>query len=199
MKRYFLTGALCAVGFASIQQASANPIRLTPDADITPWVLCGKASATSEIVAAIKAFDSELVALYKSNQGGEDEWTFANSYTTTYQNDDLADADARINWDGGAASFIADNKVYAVAKDGNSDPNWYLFDLGTWDGKSSIEFEGFFASDQNTKNISHVAIYGKNVNVTGGGTTTNLPDGGTTAAMLGLSLLGMGFLFRHKA
>ena len=77
---------------------------------------------------------------------------------------------------------------YLLVKDGNSFPAWYLFDLADlgWTGPGEeINLIGFWG-DKGA--ISHVSSFG---------TFTSSPDGGTTLSLLGLGMLGLGYLKRR--
>lgn len=173
-------------------------------------VIAGIVAQTQALVIELKPDSSGLVAfgnennggvwntssvytdliLYKSernesNVAGMDSGVFASSYNTSYFNTDLVDSDARISYVGGTS--INSSKVFAYIKDGNSTPNWYVFDITGWNGVQTIEFSGFFVGVKNTKNVSHVTIYGESV-------TT--PDGGLTVGLLGMALAAMGIVKR---
>jgi len=85
-----------------------------------------------------------------------------------------------------------------VVKDGNNEPYWYIFDLRqlnlsgfdpfySWNGTDTIMLDGFWDGSAPGA-ISHVEIVGVAV-----------PDGGLTAAMLGLGVLGVGYMARRKS
>jgi hypothetical protein len=81
-----------------------------------------------------------------------------------------------------------------LVKDGKlGDPAWFLFDLTAlgWNGTETLEFTGFWDGAKGA--ISHVTLYGRRQPGNG------VPDGGVTAALLGLGVLGLGFLARRKA
>ena len=130
---------------------------------------------------------------YISNQGGTEEGSpFAESYETTFSlgSDDNYN-DATITWDGApdpAISCTATDPCYVGVKDGNAQPNIYVFELSDWDGMGSIFFQGFFFEEGSISNVS----------IWNGTTTTTMPEPGTLA-LLGLGLFGMGLMRRRRA
>ncbi len=108
------------------------------------------------------------------------------NYTTTFSNSATDPEDALIQHNGGAY-IDTSSPTYLLVKDGNADPGWYLFDLtsdglGTgldWNGTDDLNLQDFWVG---RGAISHVSLWGD---------STRVPDGGTTVALLGLSLLGM--------
>jgi hypothetical protein len=91
--------------------------------------------------------------------------------------------DAEIKYTGGAV--ITGNPIYLLVKDGNHDPIWYIFDISSWNGTETINLQEFWPSGGA---ISHVDI------LTGNG--TSVPDAGSTLALMGLALTGLGLLRR---
>lgn len=189
MKRITLVSVLL-MGIAACMPASATTITLTPSSG--SLLLFGPDNGQNLIDAAINAAYPGLDLLYKGTRSGTlaagiSSEPFADSYSTTFFNSDLADADARITYLSGEPA-INSNPVYALIKDGNADPNWYFFSLSGWNGTDTIDFESFFQQTTTTSyNVSHVAIYGNHV-----------PDGGATAALLGLGMLALGFVRRRR-
>jgi len=161
---------------------SAQAILVTPTS--SSLVLFGNDSSQSAIETLIQANFGPLTVLYKQNQSPfTEEGSFAANYSTTFNNSDLTDSDARISYVSGTP--INSDPVYALIKDGNATPNWYLFDISGWNGTDNVDFASFFNGQ---KNVSHVSLYGNQVGV---------PDGGTTIALLGFALVGIGAL-RNK-
>ena len=170
----------------------ASGISFTPS---STFLLSGDDNSQSAINAKITAAYPGVTAIYTSirdnnNPAGIDSGLYAASYDTAFFTP-LPDSDAVISYVGPSA--ITSKPAYALIKDGNASPNWYLFDLSTWNGTDNIEFSSFFLKDPPTTayNISHVAIYGT--------PSTSVPDGGMTAALLGFGLVGFSFLSRRKA
>jgi hypothetical protein len=60
---------------------------------------------------------------------------------------------------------------------------WYIGGAGLGEITVPLEFNG--------KEVSHISAYGRDPG-------TNTPDGGTTVALLGLGMLGLGYLSRRK-
>ncbi len=118
---------------------------------------------------------SDLVSLYKANVGDPvvEEGAFSSSYETTFGADPLDPEDAFINYVSGPIISCPD--CFLVVKDGNQDPIWYIFDLGSWAG-DFIDILGFWP---NQGAISHVEIYGNSA--------ANVPEPG----MVGLLAIGL--------
>ena len=59
------------------------------------------------------------------------------------------------------AQVIDCGTCYLYVKDGNNDPNWYIFNISYWDGMSDLDLEGFWTGGVSEKgSISHVSIFG---------------------------------------
>ena len=144
-------------------------------------MLFGDDNSNAAIIAAIGVAFPGLTEVYKQNVGGSEEGSAAGWYTTTFT--DAAPHSGTVVHDLGDP-IITGAQKYFLLKDGNASPNWLLFDISTWDGLDTIEFNDFFP----THSISHVSIFA-------GGTPT-VPDGGLTVALLGIALGGLAFLRR---
>ena len=177
------------------QQVSA--IAITPSSGVlntTRWV--GNQPGQSQINTAIAPFIGSATELYKQDFGSptlpNEEGGLAGSYSTSFAADSVAGdgkpADATITYDGG--SYVG-SMAYLLVKDGNHTPAWYLFNLTAlgWNGTDVISATGFWLGGGA---ISHVTLYGTS-------TPAPVPDGGTTAALLGLGMMGIGFMARRKA
>jgi len=134
---------------------------------------------------------------YKGDRGTvtSESGSFAPNYTTVFD----PTTTAKITWDGG--DFISCPDCYLIAKDGDSDPNWFLFDIGGWDGKTAIYMSDLFykvnpAGQSIAQSFSHVSIWGKEDDGTDPPVT--IPEPGSLA-LAGLALLGVGALRRRKA
>ena len=104
---------------------------------------------------------------------------FASSYDTTFTAESSSEPDPAggyITYTGGDS--ISCPECFLLVKDGNQDPIWYIFDIGSWNGTDSISIEGFWP-DKGA--ISHVTIFGNSSNVAEPG----------MAALLSIGLLGM--------
>ncbi len=158
---------------------SAHAISFTPS---SVALASGTDSSQSAINTKIAAWASPATLLYKSTQGtgSSEDGSFEDSYNTTYGT--LTLASAIIAYDGPTA--INSNPVYALIKDGNL--GWYFYGINNWNGTDSIQFSGYYGGNQGK--ISHVSIYG---------THSNVPDGGSTLALVGLAIAGLG-LARRK-
>jgi len=171
--------------------AHALPISLTPS---SPSVASGSDTSQAAINGKISAWVGQLDILYKAVQGGSpsEEGSFMGSYSTQY-GIPLPKASATITYDGAPDPYINTNPVYLLIKGGNVNLpllEWYLFDISGWNGMETIQLSNFYGGNQGK--ISHISIYG-------GESTTNVPDGGSTAVLLGVSLLGLSFVARRRA
>ncbi len=195
MKRLLLIAA-CVVGMGV--SVKADSITITPSTQVK-WQGTSLENPDAAFVATKVGYGGTLSLLYKIDVDGHVEGgTYAGSYSTAFYNPPDDPSDATITWEGGTAPNIPDgNPLYLVVKDGNNVPYWYIFDLrsldldgnGTfeysWDGKDAIQLEAFWPDNGA---ISHIDIYGVAV-----------PDSGLTAAMLGLGVLGVGYMARRKS
>ena len=169
--------ALCFIG-------SAHALTITPSdgtINVSRWE--GNQTGQNQIDAAIALFIGSSTEQYKMNVGdGSDSGNLAGSYTTTFELTPTDPSKATIKYDGGA---VLQNTRYALVKDGNQEPAWYLFDLTAlgWDGTADLIFENFWPSGGA---ISHVALYGGSDS-----SGPNVPDNGNTIALLGCSLVAV--------
>lgn len=167
--------AVLALGLAMPAQA----LEITPTSGVlntTRWE--GNQTSQADIDAAIAGFIGPSTELYKSNVGGVEEKALADSYETEYFNTPGEPSEATVTYVGGP--FIGPI-AYALVKDGQQTPAWYLFNLTAlgWNGTDPLEFTGFWTGNGA---ISHVALYGAG---------TSVPDGGSVAMLLGAALMGL--------
>jgi PEP-CTERM motif len=121
-----------------------------------------------------------LTSRYKSDVSGSsgvgsDSGTFAASYNTAFSNTNSQPSNFDISWVN-ATPFINFTKVFLLVKDGNQNPNQYIFEisnplgnLSAWNGKVTIQGQGFWPAQGS---ISHVEIFSNDVSGPGGGGTT---------------------------
>jgi hypothetical protein len=174
----FWLAVLFAVGMA----LNANALLLTPtDAD---WQGSIPKNPKADDIETITGTSSQLTLLYKNDQGVGEEGSLAGSYDTSYFNTPTDPKDAKIEYTGG--SSVSGSPIYLLVKDGNSNPIWYVFDITGWNGTDTIDLQNFWP-EQGA--ISHVSIYGTE-------TRTNVPDAGSSVALLGLALTSVGLLRR---
>ena len=172
------SAAVCAAALVFNSQA----LTLTPaGADAF-----GDQNNTSDILTYLGITDADF--LYKQNVGGSESGSFRNSYVTAFFNTSSDPKDATITYNGnGTSRPPITEPATLLVKDGNQSPAWYTFDLAGWNGTDTIYLNDFWP-DQGA--ISFVGIY------SGGG--TSVPDGGATAVLLGLGVLGLAGLARKR-
>jgi hypothetical protein len=146
-------------------------------------VLTGDQTSQAQINAAIAPIIGTATELYKQNVGGTETGLLAGSYTTVFSNTASDPSDATITWVTGTG-YVGPT-AWALVKDGNSTPAWYLFNLTTlgWNGTDTLYFQNFWPA---AGAISHVTLYGGSV----------VPDGGSVAMLLGAALMGLAGLRR---
>lgn len=129
--------------------------------------------------------------LYKATPGSSDAGSLSGSYSTIFNGDES----------GGTITYgsgnIVSSTAYMLVKDGNHNPMWYFYNLSAlgWNGTDSLVLSGFWPQQGS---ISHVTLYGTS-KTPPTSTTPGVPDGGTTLALLGGSLVGLGSLRRLMA
>ena len=160
---------------------------ITPDT--TPvWIGTDNSNLNANEIEDVVGTSLNLTELYKQDVGGPESGGFASSYVTTFSNSPSDPSDALIDYIGGSA-ITGFEELYLYVKDGEHDPAFYVFDISGWNGTDDLVLEGFWPQGGA---ISHVTILG-------GGTSTNVPDGGATMALLGLGLGAIGFVRRKLA
>lgn len=187
----FAAGAVALFAFSMAAQAlSLTPsspgmigIYINPPSNCEPGCIYDAFGLTN---------DGSLELLYKADVGDEDapatieSGGFAGSYNTVFSNSAFDPEDATISFTGGSA--ITCGVCYLVIKDGNTNPNYYFFDLTAagWNGTDSIILTDFWIG---RGAISHVAIWGAS--------ERSVPEPGTLG-LLGLGLFGMAAGMRRR-
>ncbi len=197
MKAKLLSGIIAATFLAASGPSLAVTIDLTP-ADMIGVTYPNAANQEPQVFvdAGLLTTTAGLTLYYKAdlNRDGTvtDSGSFANSYVTTYDNEPDDPADALISWLGDPFSFIACPSCYLAVKDGQQDPNYYVYNLNNWNGKDSLSLTGFWPDGGA---ISHVAIWGAMDNPPP--PPQEIPEPGPLA-LLGLGLTGLWAIRRRK-
>ena len=168
---------------AAAVPAQAGTIFLTPSIAACGVPVCLVASGPEN---SGWSNPDNIPVLYKANRGAGEEGAYATSYATSFSTSP-AGAGAIISYTGAPA--INSAPVWAYIKDGNADPNWYLYNITGWNGTDTIDFSGYFVKPPTNNGgipdafqVSHVTIYGYSQSV---------PDGGSVMMMLGAALMGL--------
>jgi hypothetical protein len=171
---------LAAAGAAAMLfGAQTFALSLTP-ADAT---CSGDASPPQDAVFLSAVCNATGLSLQYKDDGSE-EGPFAGSYSVEYFNTPQDPSDATLTWNG--AGVISCPTCWLVVKGGNQDPQFYGFNLGSWNGMESIVLTGFWPQQGA---ISHVSIWSD-------GGDEDVPEPGSLA-LLGLGLMGLGFSRRR--
>lgn len=160
-------------------------------ADQTCWRVFGDNSQPSlEDLADLVGLDVDedgLSILYKSEvDGGGEDGSFDDNYSTEYDNEPNDPSEATITWDGGG--FIDCPVCFLWVKDGRHDPSLYVFDISWWDGMETLFLDGFWP---NGGAISNLGIFG------GAGGDMEVPEP-ATLGLLGLAAISLGLIRRRR-
>jgi hypothetical protein len=192
---------IAALGILALSgMAVADGLSVTPGDCGTTYVLgstCwvigtstdGEPTANPDAAEISALVGNTVNELYRKEvDGGAEYGGFQDDYYTEFYNTPTDPAEATIFWNG--PDFItcdATNPCYLTVKDGDQDPNVYVYDItAAWDGKEHIHMTGFWP-EQGA--ISWVGIFG--------GDSSKVPEPGTMA-LLGLGLVGMGLMRRRR-
>jgi hypothetical protein len=182
----FSLAALSALALA----VSASALTITPSSGVlntSRW--SGPETSQSAINTVIAPIIGSATELYKQDVGQpEAALPLASSYQTTFSNTPSDPSDAKIVYTGGQT---VGSPAFALVKDGNQNPGWYLFNLTLlgWNGTADLEFQGFWP---NQGAISHISLYG-----TPETPGPRVPDGGSTVALLGAVIALLAFARRQ--
>ena len=184
-----------AFALAVVLASSAAALEITPSSPLL--VDIGEINSNLNPTQIGNEHDlGPLFLLYKSEVGGSDSGTFANSYNTTFNATPTDPSGAVISYVGAPAQVPSANPLYLYVKDGNQDPAYYVFNISTWTGVENLILRDFWPQQGAISNLQIL-----------GGTTTGeipprdtpgaqVPDGGNTVALLGLGLALIALLRR---
>lgn len=166
MKKFLLVcfSVVLVVGLAFLSPAFA--LMLDPTDGINDEIASGNEGNNDDIIDVVEGllgFDltdpNDLVSLYK-DEGDKEEGYFRDSYNTTYTLIGDNANGATIYYDGNLDPYInVSAGAWLIVKNGNSDPNWYLYNLRAlnWNGTDNIILSNFFSG---SGSISHLDILG---------------------------------------
>ena len=156
---------------------------------VLPSALGNPADEAAWIETELGLVPGSLDYLYKTDSadGALDE---------SYFNVEAGNPTAEVSWDLTGTGYELN---YVLAKDGRGtyqDVTGFLYHLyGVTDWQyvigDSSNLDGGVIEIDGEKEISHISFFG--------GSGTTVPDGGTTAVLLGLSLVAISFVARRRA
>jgi hypothetical protein len=173
---------LTAVALALVLAVPAQALTITPTSgSLGTTRYQGNETGQAFIDAVIGPIiaPASTTPLYKATPGSPvaEDGVLAGSYSTVFSNTSSDPSNATITY---IAGPYVGPTAWALVKDGNNSPAWYLFNLTAlgWNGTALLEFQDFWPAQGA---ISHVSLYGGSV----------VPDGGSMVMLLGLGLMGL--------
>ncbi len=131
------------------------------------------------------SFDLTYLNKFDYGSGFDNGGALVSSFFTVSPNSGET-ANATISWDLTGTGFLLN---YVFLKDGRDGDNFLYHLYGVTADQTTIG--GGDVTINGRKGISHIAFYGSQ------GTTTTVPEGGATAALLGMALCGVGLGRRY--
>lgn len=161
--------------------ASAGAVPFYDVSPSTPTVAVGTNSSQPSIsdIQTATGVSPLTIAYKKDAVTGTEGGSYKNSYSTTFQNSANDPSGALIEYNSGPVLSL--DPLFLLVKDGDHNPYWYLFNISSWNGTDTIRLTDFWP---NQGAISNLVIYA--------GNQTSVPDGATTALLLGIVLLSVG-------
>ncbi len=149
--------------------------------------------ANAADVKAALGLSYNLTELYWASQGG-DGGTFDSGYSTNFT---ASNTDVTVS-DTGSPNISGYGALFLLALgDDDASPDWKIFNITGWNGTEQIFLDRVFpkAGDSNKYDVEKVIIFGGNPPQQ---PNNGVPDGGSTALLLGSALVALGFAARRK-
>jgi len=163
-------------------QVNATLMLTAADAD---WTAYDPPPVNNLSAAVISAIVGSTVDTLLYEKDGSESGSLAGSYSGSF-----TDSTITLQYDSGTAATCP--LCVLVIKDGANRPNFYLFDLGSWDGMEEVQISGLWAGVGGS--VSNFRLWGGE----GGESETQVPEPGSLT-LLGAGLLALGFIRLKRA